>query len=256
MTTAAARGILAALPRKALLVPVLPALHALRFGPFEIDLDTAELRRSGLKLRLQEQAFRVLAALLQRPGELVGRDELRRTLWPDGTFVDQEHGLNIAVAKLRRVLGDPAQSPRYIETLERRGYRFAAPVEPIALPGAPALSAGKRPERLVRIVWGRRSIALSHGVHLVGRDPSSAIWIDSPQVSRRHVSITVDESTVTVQDLSSRNGTFVCGEAIAAPRVVRDGDVVTVGPARLVVRTESPSGTTQVVRRQNDRSTT
>ena len=256
MTTAAARGILAALSRKALLAADLPGPHALRFGPFEIDLDTAELRRSGLKLRLQEQAFRVLAALLQRPGELVRRDELRRALWPDATFVDQEHGLNIAVAKLRRVLGDPAQAPRYIETLERRGYRFTAPVEPIAPPAAPTPSAEKRPERLLRIVWGRRSIALSRGVHLVGRDPSSAIWIDSPQVSRRHVSITVDESSVTVEDLGSRNGTLVCGEAIAAPRVVRDGDVVTVGPARLVVRTESPSGTTQVMRRQPVRSTT
>ena len=227
----------------------------MRFGPFELDLETAELRRSGLKLRLQEQSFRVLAALVRRPGELVSRDELRLALWPDRVFVDQEHGLNIAVAKLRRVLGDPAESPRYVETLERRGYRFAAPVEPVTSPAARLSSSEKSPPRLVRIVWGRRSIALSEGVHLVGRDPSSEIWVDSPQVSRRHASITVDESSVTVEDLGSRNGTLVGGEPIAAPRVVGDGDVVTVGPARLVVRTDSPSGTTQVVRRQHTPST-
>jgi DNA-binding winged helix-turn-helix (wHTH) protein len=230
--------------------------RALRFGPFELDLETGELRRSGLKLRLQEQAFRVLAALVLRPGELLSRDELRRALWPDTVFVDQEHGLNIAVAKLRRALRDPAHSPRYVETIERRGYRFIAPVEPIAPPAVPASPAGKRPPRLVRVVWGRRSIALDEGVHLVGRNPSSTIWIDSPQVSRRHVSITVDESSVTVEDLGSRNGTLVCGEPVSAPRVVRDGDVVTVGQARLVVRTESPSGTTQVVRRHPTPSAT
>jgi DNA-binding winged helix-turn-helix (wHTH) protein len=229
---------------------------AVRFGIFELDLVTGELRRSGLKVRLQEQPFRILALLVRHPGELVTRSELQRALWPDPVFLDVEHGLNIAVTKLRRALRDPAEAPRFVETLERRGYRFAAPVKAITLAAAPAQDAGKRPERLLRIVWGRRSIALSRGVHLVGRDPSSAIWIDSPQVSRRHASITVDENVVTVEDLGSRNGTLVCGEAIAAPRVVRDGDVVTVGPARLVVRTESPSGTTQVMRRQTVRSTT
>lgn len=241
--------------REASLGPVTSTPHALRFGPFELDLETAELRRSGLKVPLQEQAFRVLAALVSRPGELVSRQELRSALWPDGVFVDQEHGLNIAVAKLRRALRDPAESPRYVETLERRGYRFAVPVAEIAPQTVRPPTAEKPPPRLVRIVWGRRSIPLSEGVHLVGRDPSSEVWVDSPQVSRRHACIKVDESSVTVEDLGSRNGTFVAGEPIAAPRVLAGGDVVAVGPARLVVRTESPLGTTQIVRRPRTPST-
>ena len=223
--------------------------RAVRFGPFDLDFQTGELRRSGLKLRLQEQPFRILALLVQRPGNLVTRDELRQALWPGTVFVDQEHGLNIAVAKLRRVLGDPAEAPRYVETLERRGYRFAAPVTVITTPGEASSEEERSSSRLVRVVWGRRSFALSEGVHLIGRDPSAEIWIDSPLVSRRHASITVDESSVTARDLGSRNGTSVCGERIAAPRVIGDNDVMTVGPAKLVIRTESAAGTTRIVRR-------
>lgn len=225
--------------------------RAVRFGPFELDLETAELRRSGLKLRLQEQPFRVLARLVQRPGELVTREELRRALWPDAVFVDQEHGLNIAVAKLRAVLHDPAGAPRYVETLERRGYRFTAPVQSVATASQDQNHPEPRDEvpRLVRIVWGRRSTALPVGVHVVGRDPTAAIWIDSPLVSRRHAAIAVTDSSVTVTDLGSRNGTLVNGDALAGPREAVDGDVVTVGPARLVIRTGSAAGTTRVVRR-------
>jgi cholera toxin transcriptional activator len=100
-----------------------------RFGVFELDLAAAELRKSGAKLRLQEQPFQVLALLLDRAGDVVTREELRQKLWPADTFVDFDHSLNTAVNKLREVLGDSASSPRYIETLARRGYRFIAPVE-------------------------------------------------------------------------------------------------------------------------------
>jgi DNA-binding winged helix-turn-helix (wHTH) protein len=106
--------------------------HAVRFGPIELDLATWEIRRSGLRLRLQDQPLRILALLVQRPGELVTREQFREVLWPDDVFVDVEHGLNVGIAKLRRALGDTAEAPRYIETLERRGYRFVAPVEVIA----------------------------------------------------------------------------------------------------------------------------
>src|SRR6266851_3925357 len=100
-----------------------------RFGIFELDLFAGELRKNGAKLRLQEQPFRVLAFLLERPGDVVTREELRLTLWPADTFVDFDHSLNTAVNKLRETLGDSASSPRYIETLARRGYRFIAPVQ-------------------------------------------------------------------------------------------------------------------------------
>src|ERR1700681_1540929 len=100
-----------------------------RFGVFELDLSARELRKSGVKLRLQGQPFQVLALLLERAGEVVTREELQQKLWPSDTFVDFDHSLNTAINKVREALGDSASSPRYVETLARRGYRFIAPVE-------------------------------------------------------------------------------------------------------------------------------
>ena len=106
-----------------------PSGRIARFGVFELDLAAGELRKNGAKLRLQEQPFQVLALLLERAGDIVTREELRQKLWPADTFVDFDHSLNTAVNKLRETLGDSASSPRYIETLARRGYRFIAPVQ-------------------------------------------------------------------------------------------------------------------------------
>jgi cholera toxin transcriptional activator len=111
-----------------------------RFGVFELDLSAGELRKSGAKLRLQEQPFQVLALLLERAGEVVTREELRQKLWPSDTFVDFDHSLNTAINKVREVLGDSASSPRYVETLARRGYRFIAPVQASGISEAPAAS--------------------------------------------------------------------------------------------------------------------
>lgn len=108
------------------------------FGSFEVDLGSRELRRQGLKISLQDQPFRLLALLLERAGEVVTREELRDKLWPADTFVDFDHSLNTAVRKLREALGDSAETPRYVETLARRGYRFVAPV---AEPGPTAPQA-------------------------------------------------------------------------------------------------------------------
>jgi len=100
----------------------------LRFGVFEVDLRAGELHKQGVRLRLQEQPFQVLAMLLERPGETVTRDELRNRLWPADTFVDFDHGVNKAVNRIRGVLGDSATNPRFVETVARRGYRFLAEV--------------------------------------------------------------------------------------------------------------------------------
>jgi cholera toxin transcriptional activator len=113
-----------------------------RFGVFELDLAAGELRRNGVKLRLQEQPLQVLALLLERAGSVVTREELRQKLWPSDTFVDFDHGLNTAVNKLRETLGDSASSPRYVETLARRGYRFIVPVQESASQGTTGASAG------------------------------------------------------------------------------------------------------------------
>ena len=109
-----------------------------RFGVFEVDLSAGELRKSGVKLRLQGQPFQVLALLLERAGEVVTREELQQKLWPSDTFVDFDHSLNTAINKVREVLGDSASSPRYVETLARRGYRFIAPVQAPVQSGAPS----------------------------------------------------------------------------------------------------------------------
>lgn len=113
------------------------APHLLRFASFELDLRSRELRNQGVKVNVQDQPLRLLATLLERPGELVTREELHRRLWPSDTFVDFEHGLNAAVRRLRTALGDSAEAPRFVETLPRRGYRFVAQVErPAAEDGA------------------------------------------------------------------------------------------------------------------------
>jgi DNA-binding winged helix-turn-helix (wHTH) protein len=126
----------------------------LRFGVFEVDLDAGELRKSGARIRLQEQPFQVLAALLQNAGQVVTRDELREKIWPADTFVDFDHSVNTAVNKIRDSLGDSASSPRFVETLARRGYRFIAPVDNIgatAGAAAPYADVALHPELQVPI---------------------------------------------------------------------------------------------------------
>src|SRR6202046_1271433 len=106
-----------------------PQTRRTRFGPYEVDLRSGEVHKHGIRLKVQDQPFQVLALLLEHSGEVVTRDELRQKLWPADTFVDFDTGLNSAIKKLRDVLSDSADEPRYIETLPRRGYRFIAPVE-------------------------------------------------------------------------------------------------------------------------------
>jgi Tol biopolymer transport system component/DNA-binding winged helix-turn-helix (wHTH) protein len=141
-----------------------------RFGVFEVDLRSGELRKQGVRVRLQEQPFKVLAALLEHPGEIVSREQLVQRLWPDGTFVDFDRGLNAAVTRLRQVLADSAESPRYIETVARRGYRLLVPVQEVHQPGAPPPSAG-RPYS----VKGKWSIALCAMLVLIGAVVSLAL---------------------------------------------------------------------------------
>jgi len=112
-----------------------------RFGEFEVDLRAGELFKEGIKIRLQQQPFRVLALLLEHPGEVVTREDLRQAIWPAGTFVEFDVGLDAAIHKLRSALGDSAESPRLVETLPRRGYRFIAAVDSAVAPEAPRTRA-------------------------------------------------------------------------------------------------------------------
>jgi DNA-binding winged helix-turn-helix (wHTH) protein len=112
-----------------------PAPRIFHFGAFEADAEAGELRKAGLKVKLQQQPYQVLLKLLENSGEVVTREELRNYLWGSETFVDFEHGLNRAVNRVREALGDSADHPRYVETLPGRGYRFIAPVQPLGRPG-------------------------------------------------------------------------------------------------------------------------
>jgi TolB-like protein/DNA-binding winged helix-turn-helix (wHTH) protein/Flp pilus assembly protein TadD len=138
--------------------------RVLRFGAFHVDLRSGELRKNGERVKLQEQPFQVLALLLQRPGDVVTRDELRQRLWPSDTFVDFDDGLNTAIKKLRDALGDSAESPRYIETLPRRGYRFIAvvsdPDAAISQPRAVDAPAAVAPASSAAKPYSARSVIL------------------------------------------------------------------------------------------------
>ena len=133
--------------------PFNPSRRVIRFGVFEVNLSAGELRKNGRKLKLQEQPFQVLASLLDRPGEVVTREELRERLWPGDTYVDFDRSLNSAVNRLREALDDSANQPRFVETLPRRGYRFVAPLErhdrvgDLSSPIPPAAETVKAPTR-------------------------------------------------------------------------------------------------------------
>jgi DNA-binding winged helix-turn-helix (wHTH) protein len=204
---------------------------AVRFGIFEADLVTGELLRKGLRVSLQEQPFQVLAALLERPGELVTREELRSRIWPSAVFVDFEHGLNKAISKLRRALGDTAASPRFVETLPRRGYRFTAPVG-----GGPTPAPRLSPSATFRVLFDGRTMPMAEGETVLGRDPQAGLCIDAPSVSRHHARIVVAAGAAVLEDLGSKNGTFLNGRRLQGPAPLRDGDEIKVGAAVVVVR--------------------
>jgi DNA-binding winged helix-turn-helix (wHTH) protein len=211
-----------------------------RFGVFDLDPRTGELHKRGVRVHLQEQPFQILTLLLERGGDLVTRDELRQRLWSEDVFVAFEQGLNNAVAKIRTALGDSAESPRFVETLERRGYRFIATVEwtstePGAKPAAP----------MVHLAVGDQTMAVRDGSHVIGRDPTADLWVSSTLVSRQHARLVVRGGQVTIEDLGSRNGTFVNGVRLTAPVTLANGDDVRLGAVPMVVHI--PSGQTRTV---------
>lgn len=137
-----------------------------RFGAFEADSTTGELRRQGVRIKLNAQPFQVLFMLLERPGELLTREEISRELWPDGTFVDYEHGVNSAVNRIREALRDTAGSPRFVETLARRGYRFVAPVERIVPSEDPSPPVCESPSSVSR---GQAAVPTEPEIKLLSR---------------------------------------------------------------------------------------
>jgi DNA-binding winged helix-turn-helix (wHTH) protein/Tol biopolymer transport system component len=178
---------------------------------FEADLRTEELRKQGQRLRLPSQSFQVLRLLLERPGELVSREELRAKLWPADTFVDFDHGLNAAVNRLREALGDSADSPRFVETLPRRGYRFIGPVEgcpPVNASSKPVLSEGGRRQKL----WLTIGVAVILSF-LVAAWYGAHSFLTSPLVPFENFTISEITSTGNLVDAAiSPDGKFLLNE--------------------------------------------
>jgi Tol biopolymer transport system component/DNA-binding winged helix-turn-helix (wHTH) protein len=179
-------------------------LRVIRFGGFELDLHAGELRKAGVRLSLPAQSFHVLALLLERPGDLVTREELRQRLWPTGTFVDFEHGLNAVVNRLRDTLGDSADRPRFIETVPRRGYRFIAPVDsgpkqgPAADPRPSVWRAGSlvRPTLVIALAMGAAVSLYVFWLRPVSRPPMRATPLTSLPGQERYPSFSPDGNQI------------------------------------------------------------
>lgn len=214
-----------------------------RFGVFDLDPRTGELCRRGIRVHLQDHPFQVLVALIERAGDLVTRDELKQRLWSGSVFVDFEQGLNNAIAKIRMALGDSAERPRFVETLERRGYRFIASVEFVTTEPQAArvqtIPQSRVPATMVRLAMAGQTVALAEGTHTIGRDPGASLWIDSALVSRRHARIVVLNGHVTIEDLGSRNGTLLNGDRLTAASSLKDGDEIELGSVPVSVRISS-----------------
>jgi DNA-binding winged helix-turn-helix (wHTH) protein len=208
----------------------------LRFGEFELDVAAYALRGRDEEIRLERLPMELLLLLLDARGALVDRARIQAALWPSGVFVDHQAAINTAVRKLRRALGDDPERPRFIETVVGKGYRFAAPVRDVS-PGPAAGRQGWRaasPESRrfpkYSIKRGPQEFALDEGDNLIGRDPDAEVYIDHPSVSRRHALISIGERGATIEDLRSRNGTFVNGLRIDARTNLEQGAVVGAGP--------------------------
>src|SRR5262245_29503619 len=202
----------------------------LQFGDCVLDLDTRELSRAGKPVHIEPKAFRLLEVLLAARPKALSKDELQDQLWPK-TFVS-ERSLARLVEVVRDCIGDSAKEPRYIRTVHGFGYAFSGEVPPTSgrEPGASRFGFH------YRVAWGDREVALSDGENILGRDPDTVVWIDLNSVSRRHARIVVRGETATIEDLGSRNGTYVQGEKIETPRALTNGDTIKVGAAKLVFR--------------------
>jgi len=182
----------------------------------------------------------VLILLVSRRGALVGRKEIRESLWGPRVFVEHDSAINTAVRKIRHALDDDADKPRFVETVVGKGYRFIASVVHRPRPD---------PRRDLfpshSVLRGKQEFILENGDNLLGRDPSAQVRVDHPSVSRRHAKIVLRSGRATLEDLKSRNGTFVNGRRLAAPTELGHGEVIGLGPITLTFVVRSASQSTQ-----------
>ena len=210
----------------------------LRFANCAFDGDTRELLVDGERRDLSPRSFHLLELLIVARPRALAKDELMARLWPEE--IVSESSLPRLVAELRAALGDDAREPQFIRTLHTFGYSFCAEARAESESSAPASAVPP-----YRLVSGERHIPLLPGENLLGRDADARIAIDLARVSRRHARIVVTGDRVVLEDLASKNGTFVGGRRVAAPMDLHEGDEIAVGPAVLVFRRSVAALTTQ-----------
>lgn len=208
----------------------------LQFGECRFDRDSRELIRDGTRRDLSPKAFQLLELLLEARPRAVTKQEIHERLWPNAFVSDSS--LPRLAAEVRAAIGDDAKSPRLLRTVHRYGYTFFGTVEAAAPEEAPLVAA-------CRLVLGERQIALLAGENVVGRAPDARISVDLARVSRRHARIVVSNGRAVLEDLGSKNGTFLRGQPIAQPTELADGDEICIGPVVLVFRTSTSASTTE-----------
>ena len=196
----------------------------LLFGECLLDTETRRLLRAGEEVHLTPKAFELLQALLERRPRALSKAELRTILWPDTHVL--EANLPNLVAEVRAALVDVAQNPRFIRTVHAFGYAFCG--EATELGAAGPLAEPEHPF-VYSLLWEGGLVVLGEGEHLLGRHPRSVVPLDSETVSRRHARLRISGGKAVLEDLRSRNGTFVRGERLAGPALLVDGEEFRLG---------------------------
>jgi DNA-binding winged helix-turn-helix (wHTH) protein len=214
-----------------------------RFDAFVLDTDTRQLFRADDERHLTPKALDLLAILVANRPNAIAKKDLQARLWPD-TFVTDAN-LAILIAEIRTALDDSARQPRYIRTVQRFGYAFAS--EATTVSGAQPLAPGRVQSAACWLTSKRQRFLLEPGEHIVGRLPDAGVHVDHESVSRRHARVVVTPEGATVEDLGSKNGTYVRSERITKPTPLEDRDRVRFGSVSLTFRSWSIGATTRSV---------
>jgi DNA-binding winged helix-turn-helix (wHTH) protein len=211
---------------------------AVEFGEFAADFGSRQLWRGPEAVAIGPKAFDLLELLLRSRPRALSKAQIRAALWPS-TYVS-ESNLTSVVNELRSVLGDRAKRPIYIRTVYGFGYAFSGEAKEAA--DAPPAAPTRRASRL-RLFLEDREIALREGENLLGRMDEGVAWFESPTVSRRHARIVVEGGKAVLEDLGSKNGTYLRGEKVTSPRPLADGDAILLGRVHMTFRVLPPVST-------------